>query len=229
MVERRYLKVGLAVVATAALVIGLSVGIARGGSRSSSPSDASALSAYYCEGDGASSSYYNHGGGKSGKSGTASKSGKGVKSSSGKSGKSASLLYDVSTESGSSQEEMSYGGGEERGSASMSLEFGRRLLDGEDSWSSASPRRRRMATTRRGLGSATRGEGMRRQTNDACQDVTTTFRATCFDRPLSFYTLAFLMHHPLLHLLSAFACPLFPPRQASYSRAPRPPACPPAA
>ena len=164
MVERRYLKVGLAlVVATAALVIGLSVGIARRSGRSSSPSNASALSAYDCEGDGASSSsyYYGGGGGKGGKSGTASKSGKGGKSSSsGKSGKSmVSLLYDVSTESGASQEEMSYGGAGERGSVSMSLEFGRTLLDGEGSSSSASPRRRRMATTRRGLGSATRGEG----------------------------------------------------------------------
>lgn len=163
MVERRYLKVGLAlVVATAALVIGLSVGIARRSGRSSSPSNASALSAYDCEGDGASSSYYHYGGGgKGGKSGTASKSGKvGKSSSSGKSGKSmVSLLYEVSTESGASQEEMSYGGAGERGSVSMSLEFGRRLLDGEDSSSSASPRRRQIATTRRGLGSATRGEG----------------------------------------------------------------------
>jgi hypothetical protein len=161
MVERRYLKVGLAlVVATTALIIGLSVGIARGSGRSSSPSNASALSAYDCEGDGASSSYY-YAGGKSGKSGTPGKSGKGVKggkSSSGKSGKSVSS-YDVTAESGASREEMSYGGGGERGSASMSFEFGRGLLGGEGSSSSASPGRRRSATTRRGLVSEMRGEG----------------------------------------------------------------------
>jgi hypothetical protein len=149
MVERKHLKLGLALAAAVALVIGFSVGFSQKNARrsSSSASMAEGTSAYDCDDEGAGSSSFTFYYGKSGKSSGS----KGSKSSGKYASKGNSGAGKGASSSKSGNSASSY-----VGSMSMpsSIDFGRRL----DEWEGGSSSAAFVDRERRRLGSTTRGE-----------------------------------------------------------------------